>query len=297
MEKILITGGSGFIGSHLVKHLVSQNKSVAVLGRSIKKNVSSYTWNIESGYLDENAFQEKDTIIHLAGAGIADERWTKSYKQKIIDSRVKSAALLFEKLKTHKHNVTTFISASAIGYYGETGDVWAEETFHSKEDFLGITCTEWERAARQFETLGIRVVIFRLGLILSPTGGALPVLAKPVKLYVGAPLGSGKQYMSWIHIEDVCRLFTFAIDNRKLNGVYNAVAPGPVTNHDFTTYLGKALHRPVWPINVPSFLLRLILGEKASIALEGQRVSSEKIRLAGFEFKHLDLAQVLNRIY
>ena len=296
MANVLITGGSGFLGSHLISHLHSEGKSVSVLGRTITNNISSFLWNIEKQTMDESAISGKDTIIHLAGAGIANKRWTSSYKKEIIESRVKSAGLLFEKIKKIPNTIKTFISASAIGYYGDAGDVWVEEDFHAPEDFMGKTCIEWEKSARQFESLGIRVIIFRIGLVLSKDGGVLPALVLPVKFFAGAPLGNGKQYMSWIHIIDLCRLFSFAIDNRKINGTYNAVAPSPVTNKTFIKNLGGALHRPVWPFNIPAAIMKLILGEKAAIVLNGQRVSNKKIRMAGFNFQYTDFNKTLKEL-
>ncbi len=296
MEKVLITGGNGFLGSHLIPHLKSMGKEVSVLGRKLNSSVSSYLWDVEKRSMDVSCFSGAGTIIHLAGAGIADKRWTNSYKKEIVNSRVDSATLLFEKLKSTPNRVNTFISASAVGYYGDTGDVWIEEDFRAPEDFMGTTCMEWEKAARQFETLGLRVVIFRIGLVLAKNGGVLPALALPVKLFAGAPLGNGRQYMSWIHINDLCRLFNFAIDKNNIHGIYNAVSPGPVTNQIFIKKIGSAIHRPVWPFNIPSFLLKIFLGEKAAIVLNGQRVSNEKIRMAGFNFLHTDLDKCLTEL-
>ena len=293
IESILITGGSGFLGSHIFQHLQSKGFKVSTLGRKVNNSGSSYLWDIENKKMDPASLSDIGTIIHLAGAGIADKRWTNSYKKEIIDSRIKSTALLYDTLKSVPNSVHTVISASAIGYYGDTGDDWVEEDFHAPEDFLGETCREWEKASERFKELGIRVVIFRIGLVLDKSRGVLPAISLPVKLFVGAPLGTGKQYMSWIHREDLCRMFSFAVDEKKMQGVYNAVAPKPVTNDSFIKLTGKIIHRPIWPFNVPSFILKLILGEKAVIVLNGQRVSSEKIRMAGFNFIHTDLEKTL----
>ena len=293
MQSILITGGSGFIGSYLVPRLQSSGKTVSVIGRKISSNFSSFKWDIDKKTIDSKCLDGIGTIIHLSGAGIADKRWTTNYKKEILESRINSSALLFETLKSVPNTVHTVISASAIGYYGDTGNVWVEEDFRGPEDFLGTTCKEWEKSVRQFEGMGIRVAILRIGLVLAKNNGVLPALTLPIKYFLGAPLGNGKQYMSWIHIEDLCRMFDFVIDNKKMHGVYNAVAPGPVTNKIFTKQIAKIIHRPIWPINVPSFLLKLILGEKAAIVLRGQRVSSEKIRMAGFNFLHNDLENTL----
>jgi uncharacterized protein (TIGR01777 family) len=295
-KNILITGGKGFLGSHLIPLLESQGKMVKIIGRSPRSGQNSYVWDVENRTIDLSALSGTETIIHLAGAGIANKRWTKSYKKEIIESRIKSAALLFETLKSNPNSVHTFISASAIGYYGDTGNVWAEEDFHETENFLGETCKQWEASAKQFESLGIRVVIFRIGIVLAKDGGVLPIQALPVKFFVGSPLGTGEQFLSWIHIDDLCNMFSFAIDNKSVHGTYNAVAPGPVTNKEFIRQLGKAVHRPIWPVKVPAFILKIILGEKASIVLESQRVSSEKIRMAGFNFLHIDLQKNLNEL-
>ena len=150
-----------------------------------------------------------------------------------------------------------------------------------------------KEAAKQFEALGIRVVIFRIGLILAKDGGALPIIAFPVKIFVGSPLGNGKQYISWIHVDDLCRMFSFAIENKSVHGTFNAVAPAPVTNYEFMNLVGKSINRFIWPLKVPSFIIKIILGEKASLLLDSHRVSSEKIRMTGFNFKHIDLQKNL----
>ena len=243
------------------------------------------------------AFQKTDTIIHLAGTGIADGRWTEKRKKEIIDSRVKSADLIFETLKANAHHVKTFISASAIGIYGDCKDEWIDETYPAAPDFLGETCKVWEAAANKFSTLGIRVVIFRIGIILAKDEGALPQMARPVKLFAGSPLGSGKQFMSWIHVTDLCRVFLKAVEEERMTGVYNAVAPNPVTHREFIKSLTKVLHRLFIPIPVPAFILRLILGEKAKIVLDGQRVSSKKIRDTGFRFQFEKAEDALKNIF
>jgi uncharacterized protein (TIGR01777 family) len=296
MNKVLITGGTGFLGKHLNTHLRKDGNDISILSRKISGD-STYAWNVENNFIDPNALKKTNTIIHLAGASIADKRWTRSYKKEIVESRIKSTNLLYDALKKYPHAVDTFISVSAIGFYGNTGDVWAEEEFHAKEDFLAQTCHEWEKAAAQIGSLGIRLVTFRIGLVLSKDDGILPVLIRPVKYFAGAPLGSGNQYMSWIHIDDLCRMFSYAIQNKNFHGVYNAVAPSPVTQKEFLQKIAAVLHRPLWPIKVPPVLLNLILGEKASIVLNGQRVSSEKIRMSGFNYLHTDLSKVLTELF
>ena len=297
MSKILISGGSGFLGSKLIPHLKSKGYDCSILSRKIESGISSFHWDIKRQTIDLNAFDQCNTIIHLAGAGLANKRWTNSYKNEIKESRIKSAQLLFDSLKKlPQHRIQTFISASAIGYYGNTGDTWVEEDFHGTEDFLGEICTAWEKASHQFEQLGIRVVIFRIGLVLDRKEGILPALAIPAKFFLGACLGSGKQFMSWIHHEDLIRMFSHAIEHKDMHGVYNAVAPGPVIQHEFLRTLCSAIHRPLWPFPVPGFLLNLFLGEKASLVLDGQRVSSEKIRMTDFHFQHTDLRKTLSEL-
>ena len=294
MSTILISGGTGLIGKHLAKLLTNHGHSVALLSRSSSHSeLKTFVWNPETNLFPIEAFNETEIIIHLAGAGIADHSWTKAYKHEILHSRIDSAALLFETLKSNKHKVHTFIASSAIGYYGNSGEVWVDETRPAADDFLGNTCKDWEKSSMQFESLGLRVAIMRIGIVLAKESGALPPMMKAVKLFAGAPFGNGKQYMSWIHIDDLCRQFQFAIDNDKVRGVYNAVAPSPVENSFFMKTLGKILHRPIWPINVPAFLMKIILGEKAVIVLNGQRVTNEKIRLEGFKYKFIDVRVAL----
>jgi uncharacterized protein (TIGR01777 family) len=210
---------------------------------------------------------------------------------------VKSAALIFETLKANPHEIKTFISASAIGIYGDGGDEWVDEAHPASSDFLGETCKQWEAAANQFSEIGIRVVIIRIGIILSKDGGALPQMSRPIKIVGGSPLGSGKQFMSWIHIDDLGRIFLKAIEDEQMHGIYNAVAPDPVTNKEFIKLLTRTLHRPFFPMHVPSVMLKLILGEKAKMVLNGQRVSSVKIQGTGFEFQFNKLEDALNDVY
>jgi uncharacterized protein len=297
MNTILITGGTGLIGSHLIPRFEAEGKIISVLSRTPKhKAIATFQWDPDANQIDTAAFENVNTIIHLAGAGIADKRWTPSYKKKIVDSRVKSTDLLYRTLKTQKHSVRTFISASAVGYYGDTGDSWVDENTHPIDDFLGTTCVQWEKSVRQMETLGIRTVILRQGVILDRKAGALPTMAKPVRLLLGARLGSGDQYVPWIHMEDLSSIFSFAVNNEKMHGVFNAVAPGPIPNKYFMKAIAKTLGKPLWPIGVPAFALRMILGEKADIVLNGQRVSSEKIRMAGYKFKHTDVMEALKTL-
>jgi uncharacterized protein (TIGR01777 family) len=295
-SNVLITGGSGFLAKRLAESLKADNRSVCFLSRRAGTNADTYTWDVKNKTIDFAAIKNTETIVHLAGSGIADKKWTKNYKKEILESRVESLNLLFQILKNTPNNVKTVVSASATGGYGNTGDQWVDENNELTTGFLGKTCSEWEKSARQFEALGIRVVIFRIGIVMDAIHGALPSLVLPVKLFVGSVLGSGKQYISWIHVDDLCRLFVFALDNEKIKGVYNAVSPDPVTHERFIRHCGELLNRRIWPLKISPFFLRLILGEKAELVLDGQRVSSAKIVNEGFRFQHSETKNALAAI-
>ncbi len=292
MEKILLSGGSGLLGTQLASFLESRQYATAILSRK-KGDRSSYHWDPAAGKMDEVALDNCFAILHLAGAGIADKRWTAQRKKEILDSRTKSTDLLFEALRNNKHRIETIVSASAIGIYGDGRDEWKTEKSEIGEGFLEDTCRAWEKSVRRFEELRIRVVILRIGIVLAKEGGALPVMALPVKLFAGSPLGSGKQFISWIHIDDLSRIFLHALDNKEMRGVYNAVASSPVRNKEFYQVLSKNLRRPLWPLHVPSFLLKRLLGEKAELVLQGQRVSNKKLTDSGFSFNYTELSKAI----
>jgi uncharacterized protein len=255
--------------------------------------IKLYEWDIRKGFIEDEAIKNADYIIHLAGAGVADEAWTPLRKKEILESRTLSTQLLAEKINTLPHQTQAFISASGIGYYGaDTGNAWQYEGMESKaRDFLAEVVKAWESSISNIKNL--RTVAIRIGVVLSKEGGALEKLAQPVRLYAGTALGSGLQYVSWIHIDDICEIFIKALEDSSIEGVYNGVAPNPVTNEVLTKAIGKALHRPILPINVPAFALKLILGEMAEIILGGIRVSSEKIEKAGYQFKFKELNEAL----
>ena len=290
MANILISGGSGLLGRRLTSILTEKGHHVSILSRSrhSSTSVKYIVWDVEKQILPPEAVANTEIIIHLAGAGIADHRWTNSYKKKILASRTASADLIFQTLKNNTHKVHTFLSASAVGYYGHTGNVWIDELEPAADDFMGNVCKQWEKSALQFESLKIRVALLRTGVVLSDEGGALPVLARTVTFFAGAPLGNGDQYIPWIHIDDICKMYLFLIENKTLHGAFNANAPSPLENTSFMTLLGRILKRPIWPINVPAFLLKIILGEKSAVILNGQRTSAEKIKRAGFIFDYSD---------
>ncbi len=299
-KQVLITGGSGLIGAHLTQLLLDNNYSVSHLSRSPKKDgpVKTYIWDIEKQEMDEEAVKNADHIIHLAGAGVADHRWTKSYKQEIIQSRTASARLLYKTINGLKnHHIKTFISASGIDIYGEdTGGAEMLESSPHGLHFLAEVCEKWEAAADRMGELGLRVVKLRTGMVVSKKGGALPKLIQPIKLGAGAPLGSGKQYISWIHINDLCNLYKAVIEQEVYQGTYNAVAPRPVTNEDFNKIAAKILDKPLFLPNVPSFALKLALGDMASVVLGGHKVSSQKIEGTGFTFQYHTLEAALKNL-
>jgi uncharacterized protein len=297
--RILITGGSGLIGTRLSEMLIDQGYEVAHLSRNTRQysHYKTFKWDIDRGFIDDNVLAYADYIINLAGASVAEGKWTKDRKREILESRVKSTALLQECLRKTNHHVKAFISASAIGIYGDTGQHLVTEESQYGEDFLAQVCKQWETAAWQVHELGIRTCILRLGIVLSNKGGALPQMAKPVKLMAGAPLGSGKQYMSWIHIDDLCRLFIQAIEEPQFQGVYNAVAPNPVTNEEFTRLLAQVMHRPLTGLKVPAVGLKLMLGEMSEVVLEGQRVSGNKVMQTGFTFEYQSPQKALESFY
>jgi uncharacterized protein (TIGR01777 family) len=297
MASILVTGGTGFIGTSLCNLLRDKGYTVLILSRTKIDKPNTYYWSLEDHYIDPEAIVRADYIIHLAGAGIADKRWSKERKRILIDSRVKSANLLFEKVKELNPNLKGFISASAVGYYGATTSTKIyKENDAAGNDFVSDICKVWEKASLQFEAINVRTVIFRTGVVFAKEGGAMEKLSKPIKLGVGAALGSGKQYMPWIHIDDLCNMYAEAIENSEINGVYNAVAPEHITNKLLNKTIAKKLKKPLWLPNIPAFVMKLILGEMAVILLEGSRVSSEKIVPTGFKFKYPSLTKALHNL-
>ncbi|MFO7672709.1 MAG: TIGR01777 family oxidoreductase, partial [Lutibacter sp.] len=232
---------------------------------------------------------------HLAVEGIAEKRCTKERKHLLISSRVDSANLLFEKVKELHPNLKGFISASGIGYYGAiTSEKIYNENDAAGRDFVSAICKVWEKAANQFNKINIRTVILRTGVVLSKEGGALEKLSQPIKMGVGAALGSGEQYIPWIHLEDLCKMYLFAIENEEFKGIYNAVAPEHLTNKSLTKIIANKLKKPLWLPNIPAFVMKLILGKMAVIILEGSRVSSEKIMATGFKFNYPNIKEALD---
>lgn len=298
MNKVLITGASGLVGSRLTELLLSKKMEVVHVGRT-KRNgsVPSFAWDVDKQQMDAKALAGVDTIVHLAGAGVADKRWTPTRKKEILDSRVQSTRLLYQILKEEKHSVKNIVSASAIGYYGfGLSDQLFTEERPPATDFLASVTTEWEKEVDAIRELEIRVVKIRIGIVLSNKGGALKEMARPIQFGVGAPLGTGQQVMSWIHIDDLCEMFCKAIQDRSLAGAYNGVAPNPVTNAELTKAIASILKKPLWLPNVPPFVLRLLVGEMADIVVNGSKVSAEKILATRFKFQYWQIDDALRNL-
>lgn len=288
------------IGKEIVKNLHDRGIVIHYLTTSpdkvkSKMNTKGFYWNPETGEIDESCLNGVEVVIHLAGASIA-KRWTSKYKEEIVESRVLSSNFLFQLLKTHPNQVKQIISASAIGIYPSSFTTNYHEDFDAYEDtFLTNVVVKWEESVAQFSRLGIKVCKFRIGLVLSKKGGALPELLKPIRLGMGSVLGSGKQWQSWIHIKDLARMFVFAIEN-ELEGVFNAVAPEPVTHRDMLFAMARILNKPLFVPNTPKFLLKLILGEMHILLFDSQKVASTKIREKGFYFKFTNLNDALKQL-
>lgn len=299
-RKVLISGGRGLIGMRLSEMLIDAGYEVAHLSRQTSHGqYCSFRWDPTANQIDEAAIGYPDFVVNLAGASVSEGKWTDERKQDILSSRVGGTNLLARELREKPHHVQAFISASAIGVYGDADDrLLSEDAAPAPaDDFLAEVSTQWERAARQVQELGVRTVVARIGVVLSTEGGALPTIARPVKLGAGAVLGSGRQYMSWIHIDDICRLLIQMMEEPQWQGTYNAVSPNPVTNKEFTATLAEVLHRPLVLPKVPEFGLKLMMGEMSEIVLASQRVSARKIEQQGFRFEYPELRGALKSFY
>lgn len=311
MATVLITGGTGTVGTRLTELLMHKGYSVIIVGRggNQKKvvdttgNTNTYLryakWNIANQTIDEWAIREADFIVHLAGAGVADQRWSAARKKEIADSRIRSGNLLVKALKEIPNQVKAVISSSAIGWYGpdHLNNPGFSEEAPAYSDFLGTTCQNWEDSITPVQELDKRLVILRTGIVLSNAGGALVEFKKPLMARTAAILGNGKQMISWIHIDDLCYQFIYAIENNNLNGVYNAVAPFPVNNKTLTLTLAKKYCGSFYlPIYVPAFALKIALGEMSIEVLKSATVSSKKIQQAGFSFQYPTIEKALDNL-
>ena len=301
METILITGGTGLVGRALTGILALQGYRVIIVSRKIPvllpgPNIQYAVWDIKNQMFDKHAIEKCDYIVHLAGAPVVDKKWTKAYMDEIVNSRVNSSKLIVQSLNRHAHKVKAVISASAIGYYGKDKNRLHAfiETDAADTHFLGTTCRLWEESIDPVETLGIRLVKLRVGIVLSNDGGALTEFKKPIRFGIAAVLGSGKQVISWIHITDLCRMIIYAIENKNISGTYNATAPAPVTNKKLTLELaGNIKGKNYIPVHIPSFLLKTVLGQRSIEVLKSTTVSCEKIKQAGFNFLYPEIEKAV----
>ncbi|WP_137404960.1 TIGR01777 family oxidoreductase [Echinicola rosea] len=296
MKNILISGGSGLIGQALTKTLEANGYAVAWLSRTPEKQPQkSFAWDIKKQSLDTKSLKWADAIIHLAGAGVAEKRWTPARKKLILESRTQSSKLLFDQVRLLENKPQAFISASGANYYGlDNGEEWLNEQSRKGDDFLSMVVDEWEKSIFTFESLGIRTAALRTGVVLSKDGGALPQMLQPP---VAAPLGNGNQYMSWIHLQDLVQMYMYALEASHISGSYNAVAPQPVTNRVLTQKAAAAKGKPFINIPVPDFLLKLMLGEMAGMILGGNKISCDKIISGGYQFKYATLAHALEDLF
>ena len=304
MRTILITGGTGLVGKALTKRLTEKNYEVIILTRTLKdvptqKNVSYALWNVREKQIDVEAVKKADAIIHLAGAGVMDKKWTDEYKREIRDSRVNSSELILDTLKNNVHKVQVIVSASAIGWYGEdkkSGHAFQENEPADKA-FLGEVCKEWEESIEPATALGIRVVKLRTGIVLSDDGGAYPEFKSSLKLGVASILGSGKQMISWIQIDDLCRQYIFALENETTEGSFNSVAPKPVNNKEMTLAIAEKVKGNFFiPLHVPQFVLTVMLGQRSVEILKSATVATDKIIKAGFTFLYPTVKEAIAAI-
>ena len=304
--RILVTGGTGFIGRNIINQLLDQNHDIIVAGRIESKitemfgnKVRAVVWNLsepspEHNYELQKTLAQTDAVIHLAGENISGKRWDEKFKNKIINSRIHSTKLLVDCIKANKSKPRVFISSSAIGYYGIENKEEVTDESPPGNDFMSQVCIEWEKASEELELLNIRRVIIRTGIVLNKNEGALKKMLLPYKLFVGGPLGNGRQWFPWIDYRDLVRIFLFALGNN-ISGTFNGVSPGIVTMKEFGKQLGKRLHRPSI-FSIPKFVLRIILGEAAEYFTEGLKIKPVLLAETGFEFEFATLDKSLNQI-
>ena len=299
--KVLITGATGLIGTELVSLLLQNGISVNYLTTSKNKivnelNYNGFHWSPEKGIIDENCLMGVDSIINLAGANIS-KRWTNSYKQEIIESRLLSSALLFKAIKNNPNQVKQIVSASGTSIYPNSDKViYDENSTQVNNSFLGNVVVKWEESVDKFASLGLKVCKLRTGIVLSTKGGALVEMLKTIKIGLGSSFGSGKQIQTWIHIHDIASLYYFAIKN-DLDGVYNAISPNPVSNEELTFTIAKVLKKPLFMPNIPKFIMKLILGEMHELLFENRNLSAKKIIDKGFVFKYKTIDEALKNIF
>lgn len=292
---VLLTGGGGLVGSRLSEMLLDKGYAVRHLSRSKgkKPEIETFLWDISSQYIDIKALEGVDTILNLAGESLAGRRWNPKRKKEFLGSRVNGISLIKRYLSENDLSIKSFISASAIGIYGDRGRKELTEASPPGNEFISMLTSKWEEAIFSMHDLVAQVAALRIGFVLSGKGGGLPKMAQPVKMLAGAPLGTGRQIVSWIHIDDLCEMFIHLIENKTLKGAYNAVAPNPRPNKEFTKLIGTVLKRPVLLPPVPGFILRIMLGEMADMVTGGSNVSCKKIEGTGFKFRFTELEDAL----
>ena len=299
MKTVLVAGGTGLVGKALVKKLHETGHGVRVLSTRQNAKVEFgeiFTWNPDQLEMPAEAVENVHAIVNLAGANVS-QKWTPVYKQEIVDSRTKSAHTIAKALRKVAHNPNVYVSASGINYYPDSLTHFFTEENEPGNGFLAQVCQQWELGADQLVHTCNRVVKLRIGAVLSRQGGALKKIEPLAKLGINSPVGRGSQWFSWIHITDLVNIILHAISNENMDGVYNAVAPTPVTNTQFTKALAKALKRPAFLPKVPARALQLALGDMSSIILEGQNCSAQKLKKSGFQFTFIEIHQALENLY
>ena len=304
MQTVLITGGTGMVGQSLTNTLIDQGYEVIVLTRSVKKSTRLHltyaVWDIEKQFIDPIALGTADIIVHLAGENVAGKRWSVKRKQALVDSRVKSGALLVKALNENQHKVKTVIAASAIGWYGPDTPASLQngfiETDPADNAFLGETSRLWEQSMHPVTTMGIRLVTFRIGIVFNKRGGALAEFIKPAQFGLATIFGTGEQIVSWVHHLDLCKMILFAAQTPTMQGVYNAVSPEPVSNKNLIISIAKKMRGFYIPISVPEFILKIMLGEMSVEILKSAKVSSGKLQSVGFEFDYPTLDKALTQL-
>ncbi len=299
--KILITGGTGMIGQALVKNLVQAGDQIIILTRNPQRRTDTdaikyFAWDAKSAEPLVVLMHDIDAVINLTGENIGEGYWTSAKKERIVGSRVMAGNALAKAIIESDHRPDVFIQASAIGYYGTNGQQQFDESSPNGTDFLAGVGQQWEPSSDELESIDIRRVIIRMGVILDKKSGALPLMVLPFKLFVGGPIGNGRQYVSWIHLQDVVRAIDFILRNKTISGVVNLTSPNPCTNAEFGKMIGKVLQRPYW-FPTPGFALKLVLGKKSTLVLDGQNVYPRKLMEHGYAFRFPDLEGALRNIY
>jgi uncharacterized protein (TIGR01777 family) len=306
-KTVMISGGTGMVGTALADHLVQAGYSIIILTRNPaaaekkygqRNNIRFAAWDIDKQTIDTDAVASANALVHLAGAGVVDKPWTNEYKKVIRESRVNSSRLLVKAIAEHGSKLSTVVSASAIGWYGADKPdhplPFAEDMPYAP-GFLGDTCRDWEDSIKPMETLGKRLVISRIGIVLSNSGGALPEFKKPLAFRVAGVLGSGKQMVSWVHIKDLCGIFQYALEQENMCGIYNATAPNPVSNKELTIALAKTLYGNSFvTLPVPEFVLKIMMGERSIEVLKSTTTSSEKLVQSGFDFRFKTIGEAVS---